>query len=81
MEQTFRIDVNDNTYRITCDPERTLLDVLREELRLTGTKRGCDIGVCGSCTVLIDGRPRPACRIRIKDLGVAPTPPKITGWS
>ena len=78
MEQTFRIEVNNSTYRIACDPECTLLDVLREELRLTGTKRGCDIGVCGTCTVLIDGRARRACKVKIKELGVAPHPPKIT---
>ncbi len=39
------------------------MDILRDELRLTGTKRGCDIGACGTCTVLIDGKPKRACKI------------------
>ncbi len=45
----------------SCPPERILLDLLREELRLTGTKRGCDLGTCGCCTVLVDGRPTLSC--------------------
>ena len=44
-----------------CGPERILLDLLREDLRLTGTKRGCDLGTCGCCTVLVDGRPTLSC--------------------
>jgi aerobic carbon-monoxide dehydrogenase small subunit len=46
---------------VRCPDERILLDLLREELRLTGTKRGCDLGTCGCCTVLVDGRPTLSC--------------------
>ncbi|MHB1434951.1 MAG: (2Fe-2S)-binding protein [Thermoplasmata archaeon] len=42
-------------------PERILLDLIRDELRLTGTKRGCDLGTCGCCTVLLDGTPVLSC--------------------
>ena len=53
--------VNGVATRLTCPPERVLLDLLREELNLTGTKRGCDLGTCGCCTVLVDGRPTLSC--------------------
>lgn len=53
--------VNGNEYEIAVRPNRTLLEVLREDLRLTGTKEGCDDGVCGSCTVLLDGLPIRSC--------------------
>jgi carbon-monoxide dehydrogenase small subunit len=65
MKQTFQLHVNGKTCEVEAEPERTLLDVLREELRLTGTKRGCDIGVCGTCTVLIDDKPKRSCIIKI----------------
>lgn len=65
--QKFRLDINNVIHFVDCSPERMLIDVLREDLRLTGTKRGCDIGVCGTCTVLIDGKPAKACRIKIND--------------
>ena len=45
------------------DPERKLSLWLREDLSLTGTKIGCDIGVCGSCTVLVNGEPKLSCRL------------------
>jgi len=67
-----RILVNGLWRKVTAPPETTLLDVLREHLRLTGTKRGCDIGVCGACTVLVAGEPRSACRLRLAELGDSP---------
>ncbi len=61
MEATFRLNVNGRPATIRTEPERRLLDVLREDLGLTGTKYGCGEGQCRACTVLIDGRPALSC--------------------
>jgi xanthine dehydrogenase YagT iron-sulfur-binding subunit len=53
--------VNETTHRLKLDPRTTLLDALREHLHLTGAKKGCGIGQCGACTVLIDGKRVKAC--------------------
>jgi nicotinate dehydrogenase subunit A len=53
--------VNGERRRVTADPKRTLLSVLREDLDLTGTKYGCGEGQCGACTVLVDGQPVRSC--------------------
>jgi len=50
------LKVNRKTHKIQIDPRSTLLDVLREQLNLTGAKKGCDQGQCGACTVHVDGR-------------------------
>ena len=55
------LNVNRETYDLVSYPNRTLLEVLRDDLRLTGTKEGCGEGVCGACTVLIDGTPARSC--------------------
>jgi xanthine dehydrogenase YagT iron-sulfur-binding subunit len=53
---TVGLQVNGRSYSLTLDPRTTLLDALREHLALTGSKKGCDHGQCGACTVLIEGR-------------------------
>lgn len=60
--QTIEFELNGNAQSIAVDPERTLLEVLREDLSLTGTKYGCGEGSCRSCVVLIDGRPATSCQ-------------------
>jgi carbon-monoxide dehydrogenase small subunit len=59
----FALSVNGATYEVIAEPRKLLSDVLREDLRLTGTHVGCEHGVCGACTVLVDGRPVRACLI------------------
>src|SRR6201988_2356480 len=49
------LQVNGSTYNLTIDPRVSLLDALRDHLRLAGTKKGCNQGACGACTVLVDG--------------------------
>ncbi|MBW3624492.1 MAG: (2Fe-2S)-binding protein, partial [Armatimonadetes bacterium] len=53
--------INDVEYPLLLEPRRTLLDCLRNDLRLTGTKKVCDMGDCGACTVITDGQARYAC--------------------
>lgn len=55
------LNVNDQAHELDLGPDVTLLDALRERLQLTGTKKGCDHGQCGACTVLVDGRRINAC--------------------
>ena len=55
------LSINDTEHRIQVDTRATLLDVLREQLGLTGSKKGCDHGQCGACTVLVGGRRANAC--------------------
>ncbi|MCE7006190.1 (2Fe-2S)-binding protein [Kibdelosporangium philippinense] len=56
MTSHHELTVNGETYQLPVDPRTTLVDALREQLGLTGTKKGCDRGECGACTVLVDGR-------------------------
>lgn len=61
MKHTVRFSVNGQEHEITVPSNQLLLDALRDRLGLTGTKRGCDEGVCGACTVLMDGEPVNSC--------------------
>jgi carbon-monoxide dehydrogenase small subunit len=61
MKRKIRLLVNEQEYELLVGPNKTLLDVLRDDLGLTGTKRGCDSGECGACTVLLDGIPVLSC--------------------
>ena len=59
--RTIRVSVNGTEYERTVEPRLTLADFLREELGLTGTHLGCEHGVCGACTILLEGQPVRSC--------------------
>jgi carbon-monoxide dehydrogenase small subunit len=61
VKQILTLKVNGDMHELAVTPRQTLLDVLRDQLGLTGTKRGCGTGACGVCTVIIDGRPVLSC--------------------
>jgi carbon-monoxide dehydrogenase small subunit len=61
MKHVIKLHVNGDEHEVLTEIHKTLMEVLREDLGLTGTKRGCDLGTCGACTVLIDGRPHLSC--------------------
>ena len=67
MDTTFRFTVNGQAKSVTTDPNRPLLDVLREDLQLTGAKYGCGEGQCRACTILLNGKSVPACLTPISD--------------
>jgi len=67
VAQTISLTVNGQARTVTTDPERPLLDVLREELQLTGAKYGCGEGQCRACTVLLNGKSVAACITPVGD--------------
>jgi aerobic carbon-monoxide dehydrogenase small subunit len=71
MEKTITFTVNGQAKTVTTDPSRSLLEVLREELQLTGTKGGCGEGRCGACTVLVGGRSTRSCTTPVGDVDKA----------
>ena len=63
MKQLISLRVNDRQYEVAVDVNRTLADLLRYDLGLTGTKKGCETGECGCCTVILDGKPVNSCLV------------------
>ena len=63
MKRLIRLSVNDKDYEIAVKPNQTLADVIRNEIGLTGTKKGCEVGECGTCTVILDGKPVNSCLV------------------
>lgn len=63
MKQSVQVTINGEARELVVEPFRSLLDVLRVEAGLTGTKKGCDVGDCGACTVLLEGKPVNACLV------------------
>ena len=63
MKKLIKLNVNGNNYEVAVRPGTTLLDLLREELRFTGTKKGCELGDCGACTVIMEGKPVNSCLV------------------
>lgn len=85
-----RLRINGKTRTVSVSPQATLLEVLREDLRLTGTKHGCESGECGACTVLLDGRPIYSCILLASEAedrdiktieGVSPRDPLVTAFA
>jgi aerobic-type carbon monoxide dehydrogenase small subunit (CoxS/CutS family) len=67
MAKTISLTVNGKARSVTTDPDRSLLQVLREEFKLTGAKYGCGEGQCRACTVLLNGKSVPACMTAVGD--------------
>ncbi len=63
MKRVINVTINGELRELAVEPYRTLLDVLRNEAGLTGTKKGCDVGDCGACTVILNGQPVNACLV------------------
>ncbi|HJU60586.1 MAG TPA: (2Fe-2S)-binding protein [Candidatus Binatia bacterium] len=67
MKKTISLKVNGREHSVEVEPRVTLLDLVRDEFGLTGAKLGCDIQVCGACTLLLDGKPVSACSVLAVD--------------
>ena len=63
MKKLIELTINGKTYQEAVAPNQTLVDLLRYQLGLTGTKKGCELGDCGSCTVIMDGKPVNSCLV------------------
>jgi carbon-monoxide dehydrogenase small subunit len=67
-KKIYELNVNGEEYEVATEPNRTLLDVLRDDIGLTGSKKGCDSGDCGACTILIDDLPVCGCLVLPSDV-------------
>ena len=67
MKKTIWLKVNGSEHSVEVEPRTTLLDLVREQFNLTGAKLGCDMQVCGACTLLLDGKPVSACSVLAVD--------------
>jgi aerobic carbon-monoxide dehydrogenase small subunit len=63
MKKLIHLTINDQHYEVAVEPNQTLVDLLRYQLGLTGTKKGCEMGDCGSCTVILDGKAVNSCLV------------------
>ena len=86
MKRVIEVQINGEARELVIEPYRSLLDVLRNEASLPGTKKGCDVGDCGACTVILDGKPVNACLVlavevagsRIQTIeGLQPAPDRV----
>ncbi len=69
MKHLVPVTINREPYELAVEPQRSLLDALRAHAGLTGTKKGCDVGECGSCTVILDGKPVTSCLVLAVEVG------------
>ena len=63
MKHKIRLTINDELYEVSVEPYKTLIDIIRDDIGLIGTKKGCGTGDCGSCTIILDGKPINSCLI------------------
>lgn len=63
MKKLITVNINEKDYELAVSPNQTLVDLLRYELSLTATKKGCEVGDCGTCTVIMDGKPVNSCLV------------------
>jgi carbon-monoxide dehydrogenase small subunit len=69
VKRIVEVTINGERHELAVEPYRSLLDVLRNDVGLTGTKKGCDVGDCGACTVLLDGKPVNSCLVLGVEVG------------
>jgi isoquinoline 1-oxidoreductase alpha subunit len=67
----FTLNINKKEYKVSVDPETPVLWVLRDHLKLYGTKYSCGIGVCGACTIHVDGEIRKSCSMAVSEVGTS----------